>query len=123
MNWLKVLLKNSAEAMELIDGDGHTIYSPEFLIKRGYSVEFVRNITVRHESDYSSGKSTIFGADGAPVDSLLGVAALTFHYAVAHELGLYEGKDYESYNGRGFQARAIAEAVKKHVESDNVQGV
>jgi hypothetical protein len=49
---------------------------------------------------------------------LLAVAALTFHYAVAGQLSLEGGKDYELYNGRGFQAQAIAEAIRKAVNPD-----
>ena len=118
MNWMLMLLKGTQSALELIDGDGHTLYSPQYLIEKGYPVAFVRNITERHESDYSSGKSTIFDKDGKPVDTLLAVAALTFHYAVASQLNLEGGKDYELYNGRGFQAQAIAEAIRKAVNPD-----
>jgi len=118
MNWMLMLLKNNADALSMVDGDGHTLYNPEYLIKNGYPVDFVRNITERHESDYSSGKSTIFDKDGKPVDTLLAVAALTFHYAVASQLNLESGKDYELYNGRGFQAQAIAEAIRKAVNPD-----
>jgi hypothetical protein len=118
MNWMLMLLKGNADALSIVDGDGHTLYNPEYLIKKGYPVDFVRNITERHESDYSSGKSTIFDKDGKPVDTLLAVAALTFHYAVASQLNLEGGKDYELYNGRGFQARAIAEAIRKAVNPD-----
>ena len=118
MNWMLMLLKGNADALSIIDGDGHTLYNPEYLIKKGYPVDFVRNITERHESDYSSGKSTIFDKDGKPIDTLLAVAALTFHYAVASQLNLEGGKDYELYNGRGWQARAIAEAIRKAVNPD-----
>ena len=118
MNWMLMLLKGNADALSMVDGDGHTLYNPEYLIKNGYPVEFVKRITDRHESDYSNGKSTIFGPNGNPIDSLLAVAALTFHYAVARELELREGEHYEGYNGRGFQARAIAEAIRKAVNPD-----
>ena len=118
MTWMLALLKVNATALSLIDGDGHTLYSPEYLITKGYPIEFVKGITYRHESDYSSGKSTIFDANGNPVDSLLAVAALTFHYAVARELGLKGGEDYETYNGRGSQARSIADAINKLVAQD-----
>ena len=118
MNWMLMLLKGNADALSMVDGDGHTLYNPEYLIKKGYPVDFVRNITERHESDYSSGKSTIFDKDGKPIDTLLAVAALTFHYAVASQLNLEGGKDYELYNGRGWQARAIAEAIRKAVNPD-----
>lgn len=115
MNWMLTLLKGNADALSMVDGDGHTLYSPEYLIKKGYPIDFIKRITDRHESDYSSGKSTIFDPQGNPIDSLLAVAALTFHYAIARELDLREGEDYEGYNGRGTQARAIAEAVRKVV--------
>ncbi len=118
MNWMLMLLKNNAEALSMVDGDGHTLYSPEYLIKKGYPIEFIKSITYRHESDYSNGKSTIFDPQGNPIDSLLAVAALTFHYAVANELKLIETEDYEAYNGRGTQARAIAEAIRKLVAQD-----
>lgn len=117
MNWIITLLRNMPEALELIDGDGHTLYNPKYLIERGYPVDFVKKITYRHESDYDNLKATIFDPDGKPVDSMLAVAALDFHYAVAAEAGLVGGKDYELYNGRGFQARAIAEAVRKAVDN------
>jgi len=61
MNWMLMLLKSNADALSMVDGDGHTLYNPEYLIKKGYPVEFVKRITDRHESDYSNGKSTIFG--------------------------------------------------------------
>jgi hypothetical protein len=46
------------------------------------------------------------------VDELVGIQALTFHYAVASALWLEGGVDYnDSLLGRGFQAREISRAI------------
>ena len=99
-------IKAALEA-EVISGDGHTIFKPEF-----YSKYFdVDHLAVDHASGV--GKHTIFDSvTGEPMESLKGVYSLTFMYWVGEQLGL----EYRHCHGRGSQARAIHEAVQHWVE-------
>lgn len=111
-----LILRNNPKALEYIDGDGHTLYKPDALVAAGFPSSFIKEYTFVHKSDYSNPKYVIFGNDGNPVDEMSAVTALTLHYAVASSLDLAEGRDYESYGGRGSQARAIAEAIRETIK-------
>ena len=109
---LTSLLKTSEEARRFLDGDGHSIYKGDYLIQIGYPEAFVKKYESTLKSDYSSAKTTIFDNEGNMVDELVGIQALTFHYAVASALWLEGGVDYnDSLLGRGFQAKEISRAI------------
>ena len=102
-------LKNGA-----IDGDGHSIVAPEYFIERGFDLP--KSLETTQWS--GPGKYQIYDGLGKPVDKVVGVWTLDFHYWVAGECGL-TSDDYGSYGGRGFQAQAIARALIKWVEEDD----
>ena len=113
---LVTLIKNVRSVQDVIDGDGHSIYKSDWLIQQGFPEELVRGIEREFKSDYSSAKSTIFDGDGNMVDSMTGVSALQLHYEIAAWLLLEGGVDYnDTLTGRGFQAKELAQAIKKSV--------
>jgi hypothetical protein len=113
---LVTLIKNVRSVQDVIDGDGHSIYKSDWLIQQGLPEELVRGIEQEFKSDYSSAKSTIFDGDGNMVDSMTGVSALQLHYEIAAWLLLEGGVDYnDTLTGRGFQAKELAQAIKKSV--------
>ena len=91
-----------------IDGDGHSIVSPDFFIERGFDRKDMESISSVLESgdDY---KSQIF-QNGEAVKPLEGIGCLHFHYWVASQVGV---TNFQEYGGRGSQARAIAQALKE----------
>ena len=93
----------------LINGDGHSIYPPDFYVGQGFDCE---HLTTEFESDTSSPKTTIF-KNGVPQEKVTGIYALDFHYWVAGQCGLASGVDYDEKYGRGSQAQAIASALAK----------
>lgn len=110
------LIKNVRSVQDIIDGDGHSIYKSDWLIQQGLPEELVRGIEREFKSDYTSAKSTIFDGDGNMVDSMTGVSALQLHYEIAAWLLLEGGVDYnDTLTGRGFQAKELAQAIKKSV--------
>jgi hypothetical protein len=113
---LVTLIKNVRSVQDVIDGDGHSIYKSDWLIKQGFPEELVRGIEREFKSDYSSAKSTIFDGNGNMVESMTGVSALQLHYEIAAWLLLEGGVDYnDTLTGRGFQAKELAQAIKKSV--------
>jgi hypothetical protein len=103
----------NTSAVDYIDGDGHTLWKPDALVAAGFPVDFIRQLTFTHESDFSNPKYVIFDKNGMPVEFMEAVAALSLHYAVAEQLDLKGGVDYDnSFGGRGTQAREIARAIK-----------
>lgn len=110
------LIKNVRSVQDVIDGDGHSIYKSDWLIQQGLPEELVRGIEREFKSDYSSAKSTIFDGNGNMVDSMTGVSALQLHYEIAAWLLLEGGVDYnDTLLGRGFQAKELAQAIRKAV--------
>lgn len=115
---LMITSLRTTKAMGFIDGDGHCIYDGEVLRSNGFPEFIVSETEVEHKSDTSSMKSTIFDKDGMIIETLKGVAALSLHYAVARALLLEPGVDYrDDLLGRGYQARELAEAIKKEIDS------
>lgn len=108
------LIKNSEEARSFLDGDGHSIYNGDYLIKIGFPEDLIKEYETTLKSDYSSAKTTIFDRDGNMVDEMVGIPALTFHYAIARVMLLEGGVDYnDALSGRGFQARELAAAIMR----------
>lgn len=93
-----------------IIGDGHTIFSPEFYAPYFSEDELRKGDLIQTlESDFSSGKSTIFDPNtGEPVESVEGVYNLSFLYWLANELGV---SGYRECFGRGSQAQVIVQAI------------
>lgn len=89
--------------------DGHTILNPEAFIDAGLAAEVVEFATTTYKSD-GSPKGTIF-VRGEPVPELTGVYGLNLLTLLADALGVR----YRSCMGRGFQASAIQEALRRHL--------
>jgi hypothetical protein len=106
MSYTKEEIKKAIDN-EVIIGDGHSIYSPDFYV--GFDVG---SIAYCHTSD-GTGKGTIF-TDGEPVKELVGVYNLEFLYMIAGHCGV----KYESKYGRGSQARAIVDSLKEWSNDD-----
>ena len=96
-----------------IDGDGHSIIALNYYTDRGFDIPE----SLERTQISGSGKPQIFDSDGKPVNEMVGVWCLDFHYWIASECGLTHD-DYGSYGGRGFQAQAIARALKKWCEDE-----
>ncbi|MGB0766268.1 MAG: hypothetical protein ACPGYV_01005 [Phycisphaeraceae bacterium] len=92
--------------------DGHGIIDPRKLIETGLDEQAVSYFTETLKSD-GTPKGTIF-VDGQPVDSLEGVYGLRLLEAIASALDV----TYPSFMGRGYQARAIQETLRAHLQID-----
>tara|TARA_B100001245_G_C22763947_1_gene369538 strand:- start:97 stop:438 length:342 start_codon:yes stop_codon:yes gene_type:complete len=86
----------------IIYPDGHQILAPEH-----YEGFDVTDLIETHYSDFSSPTTTIWGADGEPMEKSEGVYNLTFLYWVAKQTKVPFGDAY----GRGTQARLIVDAL------------
>lgn len=89
--------------------DGHTIFSPEAFTRVGAPPAIVAQHTECYESNLSDPKSTIF-VDGKPVNQCLGVYGLPLIETICEDLGV----EYAMKMGRGFQASACRDAIRKH---------
>mgnify|MGYP001380733066 CR=1 FL=1 len=95
---------------EIIVGDGHTIFAPEFY-KDYFDVESITNRQYSGE-----GKYTLFDSvTGEPVEYIDGVYNLTFLERLAYDLNI----EYRSFSGRGFQAQGIVDELKKWCEYES----
>ena len=101
MQFTKEKIKDAIEN-GIIYPDGHTIIAPDH-----YEGFDVTSLTVTHRSDFSSPKSTIFGPDGSPQESVEGVHNLDFLDWVARRSGV----KYTPAYGRGSEARNIVNAL------------
>jgi len=82
--------------------DGHTIFAPEAFLEVGVPAEMVARYTVKHESDLSNHKETIYDCNsGAPMDETHGVYGLALLIDMVRDFDL--GNTYSM--GRGFLAR------------------
>tara|TARA_Y100001951_G_C11170419_1_gene199930 strand:- start:39 stop:422 length:384 start_codon:yes stop_codon:yes gene_type:complete len=107
----KEMVKKAIED-KVINGNGHSIYEGGHYADAGFDCGHLVQV---HESDGSM-KGSITGPDGKIVDELKGIYSLDFHYWVAGEIGLTHS-DYGTFFGRGSQARAIMDALKKWADS------
>ena len=108
--------EKTRQALEngVVVGDGHTIYKPSFY-EPFFSLDELKEagLVERYESDFSSGKTTIYDNDGKPMDYVYGVYNLTFLYWLARSLGV---TGYRECFGRGSQAQAIVEAIQEELK-------
>jgi len=93
----------------IIVGNGHAIIAPKH-----YSTFDVSHLDGTHESDFSTGKTTIYDDDGIPLESVEGVNNLSFLYHLVESLNL----EYQQYFGRGSQARELVEVLTKWSNSE-----
>lgn len=113
------LTKQSDQNYPAIDGDGHTLVSPEEFKGQIPETWDISHLERTHPS--GSGKHQIY-VHGEPVDELKAVYCLEFHYWVAHQIEIaFPGelkKTWEGLMGRGSIARGIMNACQKWVDTD-----
>jgi len=109
--WTHVALEHIKAAIDIIDGDGHTIFKPEAFIDAGVPKNIVDRCTDIHESDLNEHKATIF-VDGKPTNAIRGVYGLAMLSTMIHDLNITA----PDYLGRGFQARAWTAAINKYID-------
>ena len=104
---------------ELLDGDGHTLYSAKYYLDRGVPESLV--VPFWNWNEAGEGKHSIF-VDGESVEGVYGINNLEWLYQMAFVLG---ATGYNTYHGRGTQARAIAEAIAESLPTNShiVDGV
>jgi len=110
MNTTLIQRTKDALANGIIVGDGHTIFSPKYYSPH-FSEDELRgaNLIQTLESDYSNPKSTIFDAEGNPVDKIEGVYNLSFLYWLCGALGIDSDNDFF---GRGSQAQELVRRLR-----------
>lgn len=87
-----------------IEGDGHTLYSPERYAPYFTEAELAEaGLIQTHKSD-GTGKGSIFAPDGSLVPELKAVYNLSFLYWVARKVGVTESVQAI---GRGSQAQEL----------------
>ena len=103
-------------AVNVIDGDGHTIFKPEAFVKAGWPQELVDRYTETIKSNFNDFKSIITVND-KPVKQLKGVYGLALLHYINNSLGLKGTTKL----GRGFQARELTENIINHLNSLPIQ--
>jgi hypothetical protein len=103
---------------KLLDGDGWTLVSAKYYLDLGVPETFVCPYWGWNES--GEGKHAIF-VDGEVVKGVYGIHNLEWLFGIARVLDV----KYDSYGGRGFQARELCEAIKGALPNDShiVDGV
>lgn len=100
------------ERPDILCGDGWTIYEPSFFKDRGFPDYVIDRVTTTHVGD-GTPKGSIY-YNNEVVDELKGVYILDFLYTVASLVGADSSKAGRLM-GRGFRARALAEAIKEAI--------
>lgn len=104
----KTQKKKILTLLDEIGGDGHTIFKASIL--KGFPKALRDRFTKEHTSDPESGpKSTLF-AKGRAMEKIKGVYGLTVLQWICHDLDI----PYDSYSGRGFQARELTRVIREH---------
>ena len=98
-------------AVDLINGDGHTIFKPEAFVKAGWPQELVDQYTQTIKSNLNDPKACIF-VEGKVVKQLKGIYGLVLLDRINSALGL-EGS---TKLGRGSQARELSEHIVEHLD-------
>ena len=109
MNITKEKVREAIKA-NIIIGDGHTLFYPEYYAPHFTLSELTEaGLVENHESD-GSYKGTIFAHDGSVVDELKAVYNLDFLYWVAIQIGA--DTNIQSM-GRGSQAMELVRNINK----------
>ena len=105
------------EMLEVVGGDGHSIYPKEFFIdKFNIPDEIISYCEHTLESDNSNPKRTIYRG-GKAIDSITGVFCLDLHYRIAEDLDLQQLMlKAAKMQGRGFQAQILSKGIKEHLK-------
>lgn len=99
---------------EVVHGDGHTIYDPEFYTKRGIPKAFVEVLAFNHKSHGDDPKHRLY-QNGREVASVWGVYNLDFLSRVADVVGA-DTRTANKKLGRGFRAQALRDAIYEKLD-------
>jgi len=110
------LMVSVRDNLDKLIGDGHSLYKPS---KYSWLPKWiVVECTHTYFSNYSDFKETIYDPKtGKAIDKVEGVYNLTMLYTIAGYLNV----SYKSMMGRGFQARAIVEDIKKLFKDEEAE--
>lgn len=105
-------------AVKLINGDGHTIFSPvAFVSKCGWKPEDIAPFVTIHRSDKTNIKGILTDRNGNVTEEIQGVYGLRMLEAIASILSV----EYLQSLGRGTQAREITDSLLKHWNSQKTR--
>lgn len=100
------------------DGCARVIYSPDTLMKSGFSQESVDATTEIMESNLSDPWQTIYGPDGKPVAQMRGVVFYSLAVHIARKYGL----EWDCAWGLNTNVRRIQEAARQHLAAAEQSG-
>ena len=108
---MTTLIEKTKQALEanIIIGDGHTLFAPEFYAPY-FTAEELGGLIQSHKSDEGSWKSTIYDDNGKVIPELVAVYNLDFLYWLANNLGVTK---YPTAIGRGSQAQQLVGYIKE----------
>jgi hypothetical protein len=107
--WSNTTVADQQKLLDIIGGDGHTIWNAPALIEDGVPAYIIDAFTTVEKSD-GSWKGSITSTDtGNLVESLRGVYGLTVIRSLAAHYGEHSGKF-----GRGSEARELTEKIREH---------
>lgn len=95
----------------IIIGDGHTLFAPEFYAPH-FTAEELAHLIHKHQSDGASWKSTIFDENGNVIPELEAIYNLDFLYWLAGQLGVTKNT---TAMGRGSQAQQLVGFIREAI--------
>jgi hypothetical protein len=100
-----------AKLLDNIGGDGHAIWNEKPFIDAGVPEDVIDYFSQVEESDTRDPKTTIFNKSGEALAYTKGVYGLSFLEGACANLELESGSGM--YHGRGRQARACTDTLRK----------
>lgn len=111
--WAAQLPKETIiKVLDVIGGDGHSLFSPAAFIEAGLPKNIVKAFTDVIPSDMRNPKGMIFDHNGRLLSHLKGVYGLHLLGALARSLGA----PTSSALGRGFEARQLDKNIRDHLD-------
>ena len=110
-SWANTTAQDQQKLLDIIGGDGHTIWSANALVEDGIPPYIVDRFTTVEKSD-GSWKGSIFTDEGA-VTELRGVYGLT----VIRSLAAHYGVESHAF-GRGTEARQLTAGIRDHLAKE-----
>ena len=98
------------DLLEEIGGDGHTLWDADAGFFKEMPKDFMESVTQVHKSD-GTPKGSIW-SDGQLVEDMHAVYGLYLLWKLAKEVGANLDRPH-GLMGRGFQARALTEAIRE----------
>lgn len=108
-DWSTVSVEDQMKVLDLIGGDGHTVWNPDRLIEKGFPPAAARHFSRVIESDLDDPKQTIYAANGI-LARTYGMYGLNVLYSLAGYYGLHS-----SAMGRGFAASELTDLTRQHL--------